>query len=148
MSQPDSTIFCPHCLQMRLFDLGEIDTYVFVDELEGWSLTDVRALALDPELHIRRLAALSNHNIDSTVQATLASDPDESVVLALLSRVDPSAEVNRIIISGPHVQARRELASRNLTTATLLLLADDDDIITRELAQARLVTRGVVIEGV
>jgi hypothetical protein len=147
MAHPTHTLYCPWCLQLRLFDLNDVDPYVFVDELEGWSLTDVRAFALDPERHIRVLAALSNYNIDVTLQAALASDPDEAVVLALLSRVDPSAEVNRLIISGPHVAAKRELARRNLTTATLQLLAVDDDPITRELAQARLVTRGVVAEG-
>jgi hypothetical protein len=130
-------------LQLRLFKLGDIDPYVFVDELEGWSLTNVKALALDPEVRIRELAALSNMNLDAGLQRTLCTDPAESVVLTLLSRVDPTVEMVHLIAAGPHIQARRNVARRNLMTPLLELLAEDNDTTTRELAQARLVTRGI-----
>jgi len=133
-------------LQLRLIALGDIDPYVFVDKLEGWSLTSVKALALDPEVRIRRLAALSNMNLDACLQRTLCTDPDESVVLTLLSRIDPSVEMVHLIAAGPHVRVRRDLARRNLTTPLLELLAEDDDDTTRELAQARLVTRGIRVD--
>jgi hypothetical protein len=130
-------------LQLRLFKLGNIDPYVFVDELEGWSLTNVKALALDPEVRIRELAALSNMNLDAGLQRTLCTDPAESVVLTLLSRIDPTVEMVHLIAAGPHIQARRNVARRNLMTPLLELLAEDNDTTTRELAQARLVTRGI-----
>jgi hypothetical protein len=47
----------PH-VQLRLFALAEVETHVFVDELAGCSLTDVKAFALDPDVAMRRLAAL------------------------------------------------------------------------------------------
>jgi hypothetical protein len=133
-------------LQLRLFKLGNIDPHVFVDELKGWSLTSVKALALDPEIHIRQLAALSNMNLDAGLQRTLCTDPDESVVLTLLSRIDPTVEMVHLIAAGPHIQARRNVARRNLTTPSLQLLAEDNDTTTRELAQARLVTRGIRVD--
>ena len=133
-------------LQLRLFKLGNIDPYVFVDELEGWSLTNVKALALDPDVKIRQLAALSNMNLDAGLQRTLCTDPAESVVLTLLSRIDPTVEMVHLIAAGPHVQARRNVARRNLTTPSLQLLAEDNDTTTRELAQARLVTRGIRVD--
>ena len=133
-------------LQLRLFKLGDIDPYVFVDELEGWSLTNVQALALDPEVRIRELAALSNMNLDAGLQRTLCTDPAESVVLTLLSRVDPTVEMVHLIAAGPHIEARRNVARRNLMTPLLELLAEDNDTTTRELAQARLVTRGIRVD--
>jgi hypothetical protein len=133
-------------LQLRLFKLGNIDPYVFVDELEGWSLTNVKALALDPEVRIRELAALSNMNLDAGLQRTLCTDPAESVVLTLLSRIDPTVEMVHLIAAGPHIQARRNVARRNLMTPLLELLAEDNDTTTRELAQARLVTRGIRVD--
>jgi hypothetical protein len=113
------------------------------DELEGWALCDVKAFALDPEVRLRRLAALSRMTIDRDLQRTLAADPDERVVLAMLARVDPSIEANLLIIQGPHVEARRVLAERNLTTPSLLLLAFDDDHQARTSARHRLEARGV-----
>ena len=133
-------------LQLRLFKLGDIDPYVFVDELEGWSLTNVKALALDPEVRIRELAALSNMNLDAGLQRTLCTDPAESVVLTLLSRVDPTVEMVHLIAAGPHIETRRNVARRNLMTPLLELLAEDNDTTTRELAQARLVTRGIRVD--
>ena len=133
-------------LQLRLFKLGDIEPYVFVDELEGWSLTNVKALALDPEVRIRELAALSNMNLDAGLQRTLCTDPAESVVLTLLSRVDPTVEMVHLIAAGPHIEARRNVARRNLMTPLLELLAEDNDTTTRELAQARLVTRGIRVD--
>jgi hypothetical protein len=133
-------------LQLRLFKLGNIDPYVFVDELEGWSLTNVKALALDPDVKIRQLAALSKMNLDAGLQRTLCTDPDESVVLTLLSRIDPTVQMVHLIAAGPHIQARRNLARRNLMTPLLELLAEDNDATTRELAQARLVTRGIRVD--
>jgi hypothetical protein len=141
----DSTRFLTTHMQRRLFSLGDVDPHVFVDELEGYSLADVKAFALDPEVGVRWLAARSNWNIDANLQLTLANDPDEAVVMALLSRVDPGPQACRAIFAGPHVNARRDLARRNLLTELLLELAEDPDDATRELAQVRLVTRGVVL---
>jgi hypothetical protein len=142
----DPTTLCQECLQLRLFSLGDVDDYRFVDELAGWSLTSIRALALDPDVSIRRLAARSNMNLDARLQRTLCTDPDLSVVLTLLGRVDPGVEMVELIAAGPHVAARRDLARRNLTTPLLQLLAGDDDDVVRELAQARLVMRGVPVD--
>jgi hypothetical protein len=140
-----STRFRRLHVQLRLFAPADVDSHVFVDELAGCSLTDVKAFALDPDVTIRRLAALSNMNIDAGLQRTLCSDPDESVVLTLLSRVDPTVEMCQLIIAGPHINARRDLARRKLTTALLQILASDTDQTTGELAKARLVIRGVVV---
>ena len=142
-----STRFARTNVQLRLIPLADIDTYVFVDELAGFSLTDVKAFALDPDVTVRRLAALSNWNLDANLQCTLCTDPDESVVLTLLSRIDPSVEMCDLIIAGPHVDARRDLARRNLMTDILQRLADDSDRITAEMARATLVSRGVAVRS-
>ena len=140
-----STRFANVYVQLRLIQLADIDTHVFVDELEGFSLTDVKAFALDPDVTIRRLAALSNWNIDANLQRTLCIDPDESVVLTLLSRIDPSVVMCDVIIGGRHVNARRDLARRNLTTDILLRLADDPDRMAAELARTTLAARGIAV---
>ena len=133
-------------LHVRLIQLEDIDDYRFVDPVDGWSLTDVRALALDPDVRMRRLAALSNLNIDIELQRVVATDPDQAVVMNLLARVDPSREITRLIFAGPHTKARRELASRNLTSESLLLVVDDEDDQVRESALATLGRRGVLAE--
>jgi hypothetical protein len=111
------------------------------DPLEGASVTDVRAFAIDPDLQARLRAAASRWNWDLRVQLELAADEDERVVLALLDAVDPYREVVDVIIEGPHVAARRVLAGRNLLTVLLERLADDPDPVTAETARRTLATR-------
>ena len=77
------------------------------------------------------------------VQQVLASDPDEQVVLNLLSQVDTHAEANHCILTGPHALARRELAGRNLATSSLLTLIDDPDEVVRTAARTTLERRGI-----
>ena len=119
----------------------------YVDRFEGRSLTDVRALAIDPDPEVRFAAASSRWNVDARLQRVLATDPDERVVLALLDRVDPYVDVCQLIIAGPHVDARRELARRNLRRELLELLADDVDPTASAAAAAELARRaGRIVE--
>ena len=141
-----STRFARRNVQLRLISFADIDTYVYIDELAGLSLSDVKAFALDPDVAVRRLAALSDWNIDANLQRTLCTDPDESVVLTLLSRIDPSVEMCDLIIVGPHVDARRTIARRNLMADILRRLANDDDRITAEMARATLAARGAAVD--
>jgi hypothetical protein len=140
----------PH-VQLRFFAISEVDPHVYVDDLSGMSLTNVKAFALDPDVQMRLLAARSRMNIDTGLQRILATDPDERVVLALLSSVDPGVEACELIIDGPHIHARRDLARRNLTSALLEPLAGDPDPLTRRLAQAtlerRMITAGLAAPG-
>lgn len=133
-------------LQLQLFRLDEVDNYLFIDPLEGWALVDVRALAIDPDVEMRRIAALSNWNCDIRLQRVLASDPDESVVVNMLSRIDPPLEVLQTIFAGPHQHSRRLLATRNLPTSLLVQLTDDHDDEVRRLVICTLRRRGVLDE--
>jgi hypothetical protein len=135
--------FPRHHIQLRLFALSEIDLHVYVDDLAGMSLTDVKAFALDPDVQMRVLAARSRMNIDAGLQRILATDPDERVVLALLASVDPGMEACELIIDGPHVLARRDLARRSLVTSLLVKLAQDSDDQARCLAMEQLAARDV-----
>ncbi len=132
-------LFDPHALA-RPDDLGE-------PQLASWGLRDVRALAIDPDVEMRRLAALSPWVIDADLQTVLATDPDETVVLNLLERVDPHREANVHILASRHTAARRELACRNLTTETLLTIVDDPDDVVRRAVRTTLERRGVVAAG-
>jgi hypothetical protein len=133
-------------IQLRLFPQHTARTVEPLDEpqLRNWSLRDIRALAIDIDVEIRRMAALSKWVVDSDLQLVLATDPDEQVVLNLLSQVDPHAEANHHILASPHTLARRELARRNLATASLLALVDDSDEVVRTAARTTLERRGVL----
>ena len=131
-------------VQLRLFALTDVDNVLFIDPLEGWDLIDVRALAIDPDPEVRRVAALSNWNWDIRLQRVLAHDPDELVVLNLLSRVDPPLEIVNVILAGPHRWARRVLAARNLPTSVLVQLLDDHDDVVRRSAITTLRRRKVL----
>ena len=106
-------------IQLRAFPLHTVCPPEPIDEpqLRDWQLRDIRALAIDP---------------------------DEQVVLNLLSQVDPHAEANHFILNGPHTLARRELARRNLATSSLLTLVDDSDEMVRTSARTTLERRGVL----
>ncbi|CAE7842405.1 unnamed protein product, partial [Symbiodinium sp. KB8] len=134
-------------IQLRLFPLHTVGVVEPCDDpqIRHWSLPDIRALAIDLDVEMRRLAALSNWVVDADLQRVLATDPDEGVVLNLLSKVDPHAEANRLILTGPHTRARRELARRNLTTATLLPLIEDTDEVVRAAAHSTLERRGQLV---
>lgn len=133
-------------IQLRLFPLHTVSTPEPIDEpqLRTWQLRDIRALAIDLDVEMRRLAALSPWVIDSDLQRVLSTDPDEQVVLNLLSRVDPHVEALHFILTGPHALARRELARRNLPTTSLLTLVDDSDEAVRTAARTTLERRGVL----
>lgn len=133
-------------LQRRLFDPSTLteSTSKGEPQLREWPLRDIRALAIDLDVEMRRLAALSPWVIDRDLQTVLATDPDEEVVLNLLSKVDPHREANLHLLAGPHQRARRELARRNLTTETLLTVVDDADAVVRTAARATLERRGVL----
>jgi hypothetical protein len=134
-------------LQLVLPGLGHIAATTFRDPLAGWGLVDVRALAIDPDVELRRIAAQSNWNCDIRLQRVLACDPDETVVANLLRRVDPPLEVLQLIFAGPHTQARRTLAARNLPTSVLMQLTDDHDDEVRRSATCTLRRRGVNVDN-
>jgi len=131
-------------LQGRLFDPADFPARRRNDPLEGWPLVDVRALAIDPDVDVRVAAAASRWNWDGRLQRVLATDPDKRVVMALLDHVDPCAEICELIIDGPHVRARRELAGRNLPTTLLLALSHDADADAAKAALKTLTHRRVV----
>ena len=62
-------------------------------------------------------------------------------MLALLDAVDVGVEACELIIAGPHVEARRVLAARNLRTELLERLAADADPQTAERAASTLAER-------
>ena len=70
------------------------------------------------------------------------------IVLALLDHVDPYVEVCELIIAGRHVDARRELAGRNLRSELLERLAEDADPVTSAMAAAELARRAGRAVGV
>jgi hypothetical protein len=128
-------------LQLSLFDASEYAGRAVEDPLAGWALRDVLALAVDVEPELRMLAASVRWNGDARLQRLLASDPEERVVLALLDRVDPGVEAAEIILAGPHVAARRELARRPLRTDLLERLANDADPVASAAARRTLARR-------
>ncbi len=132
-------------IQLRLFPLHTVSTPEPIDEpqLRTWQLRDIRALAIDLDVEMRRLAALSPWVIDADLQRVLSTDPDEQVVLNLLSQVDTHAEANHCILTGPHTLARREPARRNLPTPSLLALIDDPDEVLRAATRTTLERRGI-----
>lgn len=134
-------------IQLRIFPLHTAQAIESPEEpqLRDWSLRDIRALAIDIEVGVRRMAALSRWVVDADLQMVLATDPDEQVVLNLLSQVDPHAEAVHLILTGPHSAARRELARRNLPTSILLALVDDSDEAVRESARTTLERRGRLV---
>jgi hypothetical protein len=131
--------------QLRIFPSRTDSAADPFDESQqrSWTLRDVRAFAIDLDVEVRRLAALNPWVIDADLQRVLASDPDEQVVLNLLSQVDTHAEANHCILTGPHTIARRELAGRNLPTPSLLTLIDDPDEVVRAAARTTLERRGI-----
>lgn len=133
-----------HSHQLRLFTIRAAATATPRPADTRHGLSDIKAFAIDPEVENRRMAALSPMATDADLQLTLASDPDEQVVLNLLDNVDPHREANLAILAGPHRRARRELARRNLTTATLLTIVDDADPVVRRSARETLEQRGVL----
>ena len=125
-------------LQLWLFDASAFGGRPYEDPLAGWSLSDVRAFAIDVDVELRLAATASRWNLDVRLQEVLASDPDERVVLALLDHVDPDLEVCRQLAHSPFVAVRRELAGRNLRTELLEVLAADADEITNSTARLAL----------
>ncbi|MDG1266722.1 MAG: hypothetical protein P8O03_10415 [Ilumatobacter sp.] len=142
----DNTQTVEEFLQLTLFDLDAYLCGDFVDPYAGWSLTDIRALAMDPDPEVRQRATMSRWNWDNRVQVQFATDPEESVVLALLANADPGVDATIAIIEGPHVEAKRVLARRNLSSELLLLFLHSDDDIARQSATATLTTRGFSLE--
>lgn len=102
----------------------------------------LRALVHDPDPRVRYGVLDNPFIVDADIQATLASDPDPQIVVGLLQRVSPTAEVCRIVMDGPHVEAKRVLARMRIGSERLQVLAHDDDLVTRCIARARLDARG------
>ncbi len=134
-------------LQLWLFDPAGFTSPARRDPFAGWELTDIRALALDPDPQIRIAATASRWNWDVRVQAVLSTDPNQRVVLALLDQVDPDIGVCQLIIAGPHIAARCELARRNLNADLLELLASDGDPQVRSTAEQTIIRQSTLRTG-
>lgn len=108
----------------------------------------LRALVHDPDPKVRFGVLHNPLVVDADLQATLAADPAAEVVVGLLERVSPTAEVCRIVMEGPHPEPRRALARLRIGSERLKALADDSDLVTRCIARARLDARGELGAGV
>lgn len=108
----------------------------------------LRALVHDPDPRVRSGVLHNPLLIDADIQAALAGDPVADIVVGLLERVSPTAEVCRIVMEGPHAEARRALARLRIGSERLKALADDADLTTRCIARARLDARGELGSGV
>jgi hypothetical protein len=101
----------------------------------------LRALVYDPDPTVR-YAILENPMVaDADIQAALAADPEEAIVLGLLATVSSSRRSSAAIIAGPHSKAKQLLASKRVSTTTLKALANDADPLTRVTAKKQLAGR-------
>lgn len=108
----------------------------------------LRALVHDPDPRVRYGVLDNPFVVDADIQAALAADPDPEIVVGLLQRVSPTPEVCRIVMEGPHVEARRVLARMRIGGDRLKALAHDADLVTRCIARSRLDVRGELGTGV
>lgn len=108
----------------------------------------LRALVLDPDPRVRHAVLDNPFVVDADIQAALAADPDPEIVVGLLQRVSPTPEVCRIVMDGPHIEARRMLARMRIGGDRLKALAHDADLVTRCIARSRLDVRGELGTGV
>lgn len=108
----------------------------------------LRALVHDPDAVVRYAALYNPFVVDADIQAVLAADPEPEIVVGLLQCVSPTAAVCRIVLDGPHEEARRLLARMRIGSGWLKELAHDDDLTTRCIARARLDVRGELTSGV
>lgn len=123
-------IFANHpCVEVRAEAAGEC------------SLELLQRFVTDPEPFVRWVAASNRFTADADIQAALAADPDERVVLHLLHWWDPSPDALKIIIEGPHNGAKRVVARRSLAPELLELLAADPEPTVRRIAALRLERR-------
>lgn len=107
----------------------------------------LRALVHDRDPQVRFGVLDNPYVVDAGIQAVLAADPEPEIVVGLLQRISPTAEVCRIVMEGPHAEARRVLARLRIGSARLKTLAQDPDLITRCIARSRLDVRGELTDG-
>jgi hypothetical protein len=107
----------------------------------------LRALVHDPDPQVRYGILFNPYVVDADIQATLAGDPEPQIVVDLLRCISPSADTCRIVMDGPHVEARQTLARMRIGSDRLKALAQNDDLVTRCIARARLDARGELGAG-
>lgn len=90
------------------------------------SLVALKSFATDPVPEVRAAVTLNQLIVDADVQSTLAADPDERVVLALLHSRTPHRAACEQILRSRHSQARALLGSRRLSAGLLHLLEIDE----------------------
>ena len=101
----------------------------------------LRALVYDPDPTVRYAILENPMIVDADIQAALAADPEEAIVLGLLATVSSSRRISQAILKGPHVLARQQLASKRVSFTTLKALAIDADPLTRVTAKKQLAGR-------
>ena len=101
----------------------------------------LRALVYDPDPSVRYAILENPMIVDADIQAALAADPEEAIVLGLLATVSSSRRSSAAIIAGPHSKAKQLLASKRVSTTTLKALAIDADPLTRVTAKKQLAGR-------
>ena len=69
----------------------------------------LRALVYDPDPTVRYAILENPLIVDADIQAALAADPEEAIVLGLLATVSSSRQISQAILKGPHVLARQQL---------------------------------------
>jgi len=101
----------------------------------------LRALVYDPDPTVRYAILENPMIVDADIQAALAADPEEAIVLGLLATVSSNRRISQAILKGPHVLARQQLASKRVSFTTLKALAIDPDPLTRVTAKKQLAGR-------
>ena len=91
------------------------------------SLRQLRRLATDDEVLVRRSCARNPFVIDLDIQLVLAADSDARVVHRMLNTCDPYREVVPVLLASPHRSVRKRLLGLNLLDDLLLELSRDPD---------------------
>ena len=88
------------------------------------SLQLARSMVHDRSKRVRQAIAFNPFIGDLDLQLALANDKELDVVLALIDATDPWLETCQVILTGPHLEARRELIERkNLRPEALPIAA-------------------------
>ena len=107
----------------------------------------LRALVYDPDPTVRYGILENPMVVDADIQAALAADPEEAIVVGLLKTVSPSRRCSAAIIAGPHSKAKQLLASYRVSSNTLESLAQSSDSLTRITAKKQLAGRRQLTQG-
>jgi hypothetical protein len=107
----------------------------------------LRALVYDPDPTVRYGLLENPLVVDADIQAALAADPEEAIVVGLLETVSPSRRTSAAIIAGPHTKAKQLLASFRVSSNTLESLAQSSDRLTRITAKKQLAGRRQLTQG-